>query len=1209
MSLPTEPRSLDNHSTVSRPTSPTTFESINIPLRDIQNTPAFDLLVSLIKEQNSTAKEQQKVMEDLREVMMDVKKALGKQSKFLKGSTRRQLKANVRKAVNEVARGIRGSDRASSPLLSTTSHAPSTTTARSRSTTAPESGEATLDMPGALSDTNRRSDPVPSNSKNASDAVIGEIETQAAALPNPMTEVIELLKSVKEVLSQHGSKFDILIKDAIKDDQPYELKPLEDESTCAALFEMAMTKTKEEVDEWIKRMDVSLVFIALFSAVLTAFVVPATQNLFPNSYNPGNPTSMPVPAPKISAQNVCVLYYLALILAISDAVLSVLGRQWMSKLTIRPEGSTYRERVLRHVTRETVAKRWLKYLVEGLHIILLASIGLFMTGLLSQLRNLAGSFDQETQRLLIAWKVGLLISSLMPAAAAAATMHSLIFEVSPFGGPFSAVLLKIFRTLSKPMKFIAHVPGPLEWVVSLGFVLSSVWECGVFLLILVPLVAVNMIALILGSPAHFFLFLAEWRVEFNTNNPKKLVGAFMDIMAESSQPILLERAAGSFSYSDWFENGEGTADQLEKTENRLLATDTSVRVRETLKARAEQFIPYDKQNWRELGPKMTKELVQTLLRVESYPEEFKDALLAASFRHRDDKFGDTGGEHLRGLSLLAFDECIACVLSLYKDEGKLGDPHHIFSLAQKHCCDLLEGGKRDDVTQILSHANRLDLITSFIQCPDYISHPLVEFIVKDRKHEILRKINEFVKTVDESRLGPRSLSIIFYVLASPPPTDIDLSPLIDYFSRHPRSATWRETSATTITYFTSLGVSRISDYTAVRRFLRLCINPDLESRDVNRVYLWQYTDAENQTRIRTESQTLLDTLDGITPQLESYPEGFREELLSASFDDNNADLQSLAALPFEECVARVLCLYNHNGKLGDRKTIFDLAKKHCHDLLVEGKSDDVTRILSHVDRLDLIKSYIQYPRDIYPSVVEFSVKDRKHELLHEINEFFKEVDQSRLAPHTLSPVFVVLASPPPTDIDLSPLIDYFSRHPYYNTWRTTSDTIISYLTSFDLSQFSDPTTVRRFLQLCIDLHFHEKQGGRYLTNDDTGARAHNLLTELDFLSSPPAGAIACISTQPASASHSSSHASPLNDASQPDPLLPHSADSPAAPAPENVDVDAVALADSHSDIPMTALDPPPVPSSSKPIPDPSLDSDSRAVFDQSPALENAHQED
>lgn len=51
------------------------------------------------------------------------------------------------------------------------------------------------------------------------------------------------------------------------DDQPYDEKEMSDESTCTALFEMAMAKTKEEVDEWIKRMDVSLVFVSIITYI------------------------------------------------------------------------------------------------------------------------------------------------------------------------------------------------------------------------------------------------------------------------------------------------------------------------------------------------------------------------------------------------------------------------------------------------------------------------------------------------------------------------------------------------------------------------------------------------------------------------------------------------------------------------------------------------------------------------------------------------------------------------------------------------------------------------------------------------------------------------------------------------------------------------------------------------------------------------------
>lgn len=89
----------------------------------------------------------------------------------------------------------------------------------------------------------------------------------------------ETMKGVKDTLGDHSKKLQVLIRDALKgtstllkpvltanrplDDQPYEEKPMEDESTCTALYEIAMAKTKEEVDEWVKRMDVSLVFVSI----------------------------------------------------------------------------------------------------------------------------------------------------------------------------------------------------------------------------------------------------------------------------------------------------------------------------------------------------------------------------------------------------------------------------------------------------------------------------------------------------------------------------------------------------------------------------------------------------------------------------------------------------------------------------------------------------------------------------------------------------------------------------------------------------------------------------------------------------------------------------------------------------------------------------------------------------------------------------------
>ncbi|KZT37582.1 hypothetical protein SISSUDRAFT_1048329 [Sistotremastrum suecicum HHB10207 ss-3] len=932
MSLPTDPPSLDNHFTGPHLTPPKTYESTTIPLRDIQDTPAFHLLLGLIEEQNNTAKEQRKIMGDLRDVMKEVNRVMKKQSKFLKGSTKRQLKANVRKAVNEVSRGIRGSDRTPPPLLSTTSHVPSTTTARPRSTTVPESGEATVDMPGTLSDNSRRTDPVPSQSENTSDAVIREIETRTGAPPNSMNEIIELLKSVKEVLSQHGNKFDVLIKDAIKDDQPYELKPIEDEATCTALFEIAMAKTKEEVDDWIKRMDVSLVFIALFSAVLTAFLVPAAQSLLPSSTSTSD--ALP-PLPDISAQNVCVLYYLALILAILDAVLSVLGRQWMSKLTARPEGSTYRERLLRHLAREELAKRWLKYLVEGLHVILLSSIGLFVIGLLYQLLNLGASFATHAPRLIATWGLGVGLSTGILVVVVAATVHALVYEASPFGGPISRLLLRMphaYQTLTRAVEKIA------DWFddrfVSLSFYRIS------------PLVG-RAIALPfwLGS-----LLIDRRRVRLNLSDKKKLFRAYMELMADASDPKLVERAVASFSYVAWLEDSERSVEQLPKIYNRLMATDTSLRVQETVKARMALFM--------------------------------NDIRLRSS------------------------------------------------------------------------------------------------------------------------------------------DSDADPMNLIDGASQFPAQV-----------FFTSFG-------------------------------------------------------------------------------EDNADLRPLSSLPIEECFARVLCSYNHEGKLGDRQRIFFLAQSSCWHLLKNGKNDDVTRMLSHVDRVDIIKSFIQQPDYNSESLVELIVENHKHEILREINQFVTTVDQSRLGPLSLSQVFSVLASPLPTDIDLSPFIDHFSRHPYYNTWRTTSDTIINYLTSFGVSQFSDSDAVRRFLHLCVRNAICEEGGYWFIIGDDTRSRARDLLAELNSISSST-GATASTSIRSASPSHWAPHDPTPNTSSHPDSLLSPSTDYISA-SPENIADDTVPFADPKSDmtIPMLTLTQPPhIIASTEPVSDASLAPDSQTAFDRSPDLENACKEE
>ncbi|KZT32001.1 hypothetical protein SISSUDRAFT_626049 [Sistotremastrum suecicum HHB10207 ss-3] len=250
------------------------------------------------------------------------------------------------------------------------------------------------------------------------------------------------MEKVESTLLDHGKQFEVLTRDALKNDQPYDQKDLEDESTCLALYDMVMAKTKEKADEWNGTMDVTLIFIALFSAVLTAFLVPATQTLLPTSDNSGNSTSsQALPLPARSDEAVCAFYYLSLITAIIIAVLCALGRQWVRRLTIRPNKKTWKERMFWHIERMRRAEKWLQVLMEVLYWMLLVSIGLFMSGLLYQLWNVSHSFEERAIILLATWALGVVLIGGIVVTMIATTYHAVRYQASVFEGLISRVIV------------------------------------------------------------------------------------------------------------------------------------------------------------------------------------------------------------------------------------------------------------------------------------------------------------------------------------------------------------------------------------------------------------------------------------------------------------------------------------------------------------------------------------------------------------------------------------------------------------------------------------------------------------------------------------------------------------------------------------------------------------------------------------------------
>ncbi|KZT33206.1 hypothetical protein SISSUDRAFT_434715 [Sistotremastrum suecicum HHB10207 ss-3] len=476
-----------------------------------------------------------------------------------------------------------------------------------------------------------------------------------------------------------------------------------------------------------------------------------------------------------------------------------------------------------------------------------------MTGLLYQLRNLAGSFDQDAPRLLNTWKVGLSLSSVILAVVVATTSHALTYEASPFGGPLSNLLITVPVIMGRMMAAIAQnvtrtLKPSITWLYSRGMSTRVLY---------IVIMAIRVITAPLRLPS-FALNKLEWRVKVDQDDQARLVSAYMELIVEASDPKLLERAAASFSYVEWLERGgQGpeSVDQLKKAWNRLTATDTSVRVHETLRVRIPPFIRY----CAEMREEFSEDIMQSIIRTYPFSIRFPAEVLCASFGN--------GNFDLRPLATLPLGECLARVLCSYNQPGELGDRIRIFALAEKHCVDLLKERKENDVTRILSHVNQLDIIKSIIQHPHGFYSDIVSFIVKDRKHEFLAGINEFVKEVDQSKLHPVSLSRVFLVLASPPPTDIDLSPLINYLVRRRTYLIRRVTSETIISktiisYLNTFGVSRISDSDAARQFLRICLEPNL--RDIYALDLWELDNTEDVNRMRREAQTLLDTLDGRT---------------------------------------------------------------------------------------------------------------------------------------------------------------------------------------------------------------------------------------------------------------------------------------------------------------------------------------------------------
>ncbi|KZT40999.1 hypothetical protein SISSUDRAFT_383377 [Sistotremastrum suecicum HHB10207 ss-3] len=570
---------------------------------------------------------------------------------------------------------------------------------------------------------------------------------------------------------QQATKLDALVDDALKDDQPYNTekdpeKAVKNEQMWSGVYEIATAKMKEEADEWKGLMDVSLVFIAIFLAVLTAFLVPAAQSLSPppstSDAATNNGTSPPPPLPPHSDENVCALYYLALIMAMCNAVLCVLGRQWVGKLLSRPLGNSHLERTMRHEERKRLAYGWIRPLVAILYWSLLLSIGLFIAGLLYQLRNLSTSFEQTAVTLQATWGLGIVLVAGIIATITATTVHAVRFECSPFEGLFSKFIVKVVALLAQR----------ISWVTA-------------------------------------------WRKSFHWDS-SKLFQTYVGLIAEAHDPKLLDRAVPSFTYSAWLAYGGKSVTLLRRAYDRLMATDTSVRVRESVKAQVSLFAEYCLENYWTEGVKTALcdgEFPGFLTNQCSLPADFSSCTTFLSFRENN--------HDLRDLAKFPYKEQLAKIICTYDQDVPLGDREVLFH----HALEAFDQMETDDMREGLSRVDPLSVVSSFMRGPNtYIPYWFIAEIVSRCHEEIILCMNNLL-TDPPSNINPYVVTSIIYVLASSyrvqVPIDVDLSPLIEFI--HPVGGLWPTVRGFMMDYAEARNSTTSPMPSTVLKFLQLCI--------------------------------------------------------------------------------------------------------------------------------------------------------------------------------------------------------------------------------------------------------------------------------------------------------------------------------------------------------------------------------------------------
>ncbi|KZS89477.1 hypothetical protein SISNIDRAFT_489158 [Sistotremastrum niveocremeum HHB9708] len=870
-----------------------------------------------------------------------------------------------------------------------------------------------------------------------------EIQTMAIREQTPA------IKAMEQELKDHGEKLETLRKDAVKNDQPLEQRDLKDRQTWGAVNKEAIAMTKEAVGEWTTLMNVSLVFNAIFLAIVTAFIVPVLQVLQQvpasdsSADDPGASSGLFDPhRQEVIQQWIALFQVSAFALSIFNSALCVLGTQWAARLIARIKAEDSHESTIQFERRKAIGKKWLLRLSGLLFSTLLLSILLFMVAFLLQAWVVA--YAQPTPRPVLIAAAAIVTAMVFTILiiVIVTTYHAVRRDNSPFETPLSNVIRLLFTSEGNHEGSTQSTEDMLEVTKDDGK--DMVYQRGYEYYEFKPETLKVYASVVINSP-------------------------YASVVINSSEAEILDKVVPSFRFGPWLEAGDPLFPLFRAVYERFMVPDTSIRVRETIDEEFRSFWKLltdgeRKENTR-IGQWYKYQCSSLCSRSAEGHAKFFRFFVEITSAQEDN--GD-----LREIAQFPYKEAIGRILASYDREAEVlvGDREEIFDLAISRCIDLLQAGKEDDVREIVS-APHSSIIKSFMRSARAFRVPnedvLRSFILQGREQTVLTDISAFLS---DPLLASHSENYdILVTLVKHLPPDFSLT--------------------------TSLDLSHVL-VTACRRGLPW--NSWEEFIDVALFLLERgafdmLTDVSSAYIFLKQSLEHLDVSSASYKRASSFLDQHAERFSGCLKLSDDAHATLVADL---SVFARELDSSDHVARV--RK--FMIALNRYHALLL----GDHRPPLSQADSLSILKSIIRNPfanwNDLEPFVSRVQWNNAAiWKVISRAENLVAYVDGDLLPLRFLGYLkerdFVL-----PSDSDLSPLLACIPWSepckPY--TWQVYIDTLMHYIAQGDaFCRLTDRGSAREFFTFCAKAPDDYLYDYRIFTSDETRRQAKNYLKRMD----------------------------------------------------------------------------------------------------------------